>query len=66
MKVYTIEEPDYSELTDYLKDLVKCGKKWVERMEGGEFGARMNRRYRDDYDEDDDYTWKIKKGRYNY
>lgn len=67
MRVYSIEETDYSCLTDYIKDVVKCGKMLLQKMESGEYGSRMGRKYHDEW-EDDDYDWKIKQGtnRYRY
>lgn len=58
MKVYSIEEKDYEELEEYLEKVVKCGKKLLKAMESGEFGSRN----RHDWDEEDDYDWKIKRG----
>ena len=60
MRVYSIEEKDYNELEEYLEKVVKCGKKLLKAMESGEFGSRN--RHHDDWDEEDDYDWKIKRG----
>lgn len=61
MRVYSIEESNYTELTDFLKKMVKCGKKILEEMEENEFASRNRMGWRDD--EEDDYDWKVKKGR---
>ena len=56
MKIYSIEEKDYSDLEESLECIVAKAKKLLKKMENGDFGSR-NR-----YDDDDDYDWKIKKG----
>lgn len=58
MKVYTLQETDYSDLEETLECIMHKAKKWLQRMEENEFGSR--KRYKD-Y-EDDDYDWRIKKG----
>lgn len=62
MKVYTLQENDYSELEESLECIMDKAKKFLHKMESGEFGSRK-RRYYDD--EEDDYDWKVKKG-YRY
>jgi hypothetical protein len=57
MKVYTLDEHKYDELSDFLEMVVSCGKKFLKEMEEGEFGAR--KRHEDDWD---DYDYKIKRG----
>lgn len=64
MRVYSIEEKNYTELEDFLKKMVKCGKKILEEMEEGEFASRNRMGWRDEEDEDD-YDWKVKKGRHS-
>lgn len=61
MKVYTLQEHDYSELEESLECIMNKAKKFLQKMEDGEFGSRRHR----GYDDEDDYDWKIKKG-YRY
>lgn len=57
MRVYTIQESDYSDLEENLECIIEKAKKFLKKMEhSGEYGSR-NRDY-----EDDDYDWKIKRG----
>lgn len=64
MKVYTIEEDNYNNLTeivDKISEVAYCAKKVIKDME-----SSMNYRsprWRDEEDEED-YDWKIKKGRH--
>lgn len=60
MRVYSIEEKNYTELEEFLKKMVKCGSKILEEMEEGEFASRNRMGWRDD---EDDYDWKLKRGR---
>lgn len=60
MKVYTLQEHDYSELEDTLECIMAKAKKFLAKMEEGEFGSRKRH-----WDEEDEYDWKIKKG-YRY
>lgn len=65
MRIYTIEETGYNDLhkvVDKMCDVVKCAKKVLEEVEESEYGSRMGWRKRYDEDEED-YDWKIKKGR---
>jgi hypothetical protein len=57
MKVYTIDEEKYEDLSEFLEMIVSCGKKFLKEMEHGEFGAR--KRHEDDWE---DYDYKIKRG----
>ena len=61
MKVYTLQETDYSDLAESLECIANKAMKFLRKMEDGDFGNRnrMGWRY-DDYD--DDYDWKVKKG----
>lgn len=69
MKIYTIEESCYEDLNGVLEkmqDVVRCAKKVISEIEHTEMGSRKSkRRYEDDYDEEDDYDWRIKKGHYS-
>ena len=58
MKVYTLEEKDYSDLEESLECIIKKAEKFLRKMESGSFENRMGWKYR----EDDEYDWKIKKG----
>lgn len=58
MRVYTLQENDYSDLEETLECIMHKAKKFLAKMEEGEFGSRNQRmRY-----EDDDYDWKLKRG----
>lgn len=63
MKVYTLQETDYSDLEESLECIMHKAKKFLEKMESGDFGSRRGMGWRDE--EDDDYDWKVKKGRYS-
>ena len=64
MKVYSIQETDYENLEESLECIMEKAKKLLTKMTSGEFGTR--KRSRNDWeDEEDDYDWKIKKGRYS-
>lgn len=60
MKVYTIEEYDYNELEETLECMIDKAKDFLRKMDMSEMGYRNRMGWRD---EDDDYDWKIKKGR---
>jgi len=64
MKVYTLEEKDYSDLEETLECIMHKAKKFLAKMEEGEFGSR-NWGSRKHWDDDEEYDWKIKKG-YRY
>lgn len=64
MKVYTLQETDHNEMMDSLECIVKKAHKLIERLEDIDFGSRYGSRYGTRRDEDDEYDWKIKKGRY--
>ena len=57
MKVYTLQETDYSDLEETLECIMHKAKKFLAKMEDGEFGSR-NYGSKDW----DDYDWKIRKG----
>lgn len=59
MRVYTLQENDYSDLEESLECIMHKAKKFLQKMESGEFGSRKHRGYDDD---DEDYDWKIKRG----
>lgn len=71
MKIYTIEEDNYTELTEWVNKVLTCGKKLLEKL-GDESVVHTGFRNRGKYyeeDYDDDYEWNVKKvrsGRYNY
>ena len=58
MRVYSLQEADYNELEEYLEKIVKCGKKLLNMIENNEYGSRN----RHEWDGEDDYDWKIKRG----
>lgn len=65
MKVYTIEEDNYEELSNWVNKIVNCGKKIMEKL-NDETSVRSGFRNRDKYytqENDEDYDWSIKKGR---
>lgn len=64
MKVYTIQETDYENLEESLECIMEKAKKFLAKMNSGEFGMRKHSRGDWD-DEEDDYDWKIKKNRYS-
>lgn len=59
MKIYTLQETDYSELEDTLECIMHKAKKFLTKMEEGEFGSKRG------WKDEDDYDWKIRKG-YRY
>ena len=67
--MYTIEESCYEDLNGVLEkmqDIVRCSKKVISEIEHTEIcSLKGKRRYEDDYDEEDDYDWKIKKSHYS-
>ncbi len=65
MKVYTIEEDNYEELSNWVNKIVSCGKKIMEKL-NDETSVRSGFRNRDKYymqENGEDYDWSIKKGR---
>ena len=49
-----------------MQDVVRCAKKVISEIEHTEMSSRKGKkRYEDDYDEEDDYDWRIKKGHYS-
>lgn len=63
MRVYTIQESDYSDLEENLECVIEKAKKFLKKMEhSSEYGSRNYGSRNRDYEEDDDYDWKIKKG----
>lgn len=59
MRVYTLQENDYSDLEETLECIMHKAKKFLAKMEEGEFGSRNygSRGYTED-----DYDWKLKRG----
>jgi hypothetical protein len=59
MRVYTLQENDYSDLEETLECIMHKAKKFLAKMEEGEFGSRNygSRGYMED-----DYDWKLKRG----
>lgn len=58
MKVYTLDEEKYEDLSEFLEMIVSCGKKFLKEMEHGEFGSRRHH----DNEDWEDYDYKIKRG----
>lgn len=71
MKIYTIEEENYEELSNWVNKIVNCGKKIMEKL-NDDSSVRSGFRNRDKYynqERDEDYDWSVKKvrsGRYDY
>ncbi len=71
MKIYTIEEDNYEELSNWVNKIVNCGKKIMEKL-NDDSSVRSGFRNRDKYynqEYDEDYDWAVKKvrgGRYDY
>lgn len=71
MKIYTIEEDNYEELSNWVNKIVNCGKKIMEKL-NDDSSIRSGFRNRDKYynqEHDEDYDWSVKKvrgGRYDY
>ena len=59
MKIYTIEENCYEDLTkvvEKMQDVVRCAKKVMEDVEESSMGWKRSR------EDEEDYDWRIKKG----
>lgn len=67
MKVYTIQETEYECLEETLECIVDKAKKLLYKMSSGEFGNKKysKKSYDEDYEDEDDYDWKIKNRRYS-
>lgn len=59
MRVYTLQENDYSDLEETLECIMHKAKKFLAKMEEGEFGSRN---YGSKGYMEDDYDWKLKRG----
>ena len=63
MRVYTLQENDYSDLEETLEYIMHKAKKFLAKMEEGEFDPSKN--YGSRGYMGDDYDWKLKRG-YRY
>lgn len=63
MRVYTLQENDYSDLEETLECIMHKAKKFLAKMGEGEFDSSKN--YGSRGYMEDDYDWKLKRG-YRY
>ena len=57
MKVYTLDEEKFEDLSEFLEMIVSCGKKFLKEMENSESATKKH--YSEDWE---DYDYKIKRG----
>lgn len=67
MKIYTIEEDNYHELTEWVEKIVHCGKKLMDKINEDAFGVKTGFRDRERYRrEDDGDFYRRDRNRYEY
>ena len=57
MKVYTLDEEKFEDLSEFLEMIVSCGKKFLKEMENSE--STTKKYHSEDWE---DYDYKIKRG----